>query len=337
MRGLLIWILLLVIAGVAYAGYWAFYTNNISPTDRRVSLNIPTGSDMAALEQQLVERHILSNMSSYQLTARVKGFDRVIAGHYVFNKRMNNREIVNMLQRGIQTPIKLNIYNVRTPSALAGLVGRTLEIDSTALLAVLTDTAYCHRKGLNTENILTHYIVDNYEMRWNTPIADWDKMMDSLYLAYWTPERQAAAAALSLSPTEVMILAAIVEKECILDRELPVVAGVYLNRLRINMPLQADPTLVFAAGDYAAQRVTARHKAIESPYNTYLHRGLPPGPICMPRKKSINAVLHPEQHEYIYFCANPDMSGNSLFSRTLEEQNRVANSYRKKLDSLNIH
>ena len=134
-----------------------------------------------------------------------------------------------------------------------------------------------------------------------------------------------------------MILASIVEKECMKDKELQTVAGVYLNRLKIDMPLQADPTLVFALRDFDAKRVTNYHKDYESPYNTYKHTGLPPGPICLPFKKSIDAVLNAEEHDYLYFCANPDMSGYSVFSRTLDEQNKVANLYRKKMNEMNIH
>ena len=141
---------------------------------------------------------------------------------------------------------------------------------------------------------------------------------------------------MGLNPAEITTLASIVEKECIFDKELPIVAGVYLNRLRINMPLQADPTLVYASRDFEARRVTDYHKGFESSYNTYIHAGLPPGPICMPKKKSIDAVLNADQNDYLYFCANPDMSGYSVFSKTLAEQNKIAVQYRKKLKEKNI-
>jgi UPF0755 protein len=330
-------IVLVVLALVAGgAAYWVLFKNNISPSDSRPSLNVPTGSQMSDLTKLLIDKGILQSMQTFELTAQIKGFKTVKPGHYVFNRFMSNREIVNMLQSGRQTPVKLVIYNIRTREEFAGLVGRTLEIDSVAFLAKLNDPDFCAGYNLDTNNILNLFITDNYELKWNTSIVNFTNYMKGYYDKFWNGARRDKAKEMGYNPSQITTLASIVEKECTFDKELPTVAGVYLNRLRIDMPLQADPTLIFATRDFAARRVTQYHKDVESPYNTYQHSGLPPGPICMPKKKSIDAVLNAEQHDYIYFCANPDMSGYSVFSRTLAEQNKIAVEYRKKLNELKV-
>ena len=332
--------LLLVIAAVAIiagvGGYWILIKNNIAQADGRPYINIPTGSDVKAVMSLLSERHILQDMSTFEIAAQIKGYKAVKPGHYVFNKSMGNREILNMLASGRQTPVKLVIYNIRTKEDMAGLVGRTLEIDSVSFLAKLSDPAFCAQFDLDTDNILCHFMADNYELKWNTDIDGLIQKMDDSYRRYWTAERLDTCGMKGLKPAQALILASIVEKECIFDKELPTVAGVYFNRLHSDMPLQADPTLVFATRDFNARRVTDYHKTFESPYNTYLHSGLPPGPICIPKRKSIEAVLNAEQNDYLYFCANPDMSGYSVFSTTLAEQNKIAVEYRKKLKELKV-
>ena len=328
-------ILVVLIAGGG-AAYWLFVKNNIAPSDSRPFVNIPTGSKMKDVMALLSEKKILVNLKSFEIVANIKGYKTVKPGHYVFNKQMSNREIVNMLQSGKQTPVKLVIYNIRTKEEFAGLVGRTLEIDSVAFLAKLNDPDFCKSYGLDTNTIMAHFLTDNYEFKWNTNIDDFAARMDGYYDRFWDGDRTDKAKALGYTPSQVTTLASIVEKECIFDKELPTVASVYLNRLRIHMPLQADPTLIFALRDFDAHRVTNRHKEFDSPYNTYMYKGLPPGPICIPKRKSIEAVLDPDETDYIYFCANPDMSGYSIFSRTLAEQNKVAALYRKKLDELKV-
>ncbi len=328
----------LVLIGLVAAGavYWVLLKNNIAPVDTRPFINIPTGSGMDDVLRLLSDKGVLQSMQSFEIASKVKGYKAVKPGHYVFNKSMSNREIINMLQSGRQAPVKLVIYNIRTKAEFAGLVGRTLEIDSVEFLAKLNDPGLCAGYGLDTNNILILFVADNYDMKWNTTIDDFMKRMKGYYEKFWQGDRRDMARQMGYDPAQVTTLASIVEKECIFDRELPTVASVYLNRLRINMPLQADPTLKFAMQDFDAHRVTDRHKMYESPYNTYHHAGLPPGPICMPKKKSIDAVLHADSTGYLYFCANPDMSGYSIFSKTLAEQNKTAVEYRKKLDEMKV-
>ncbi len=310
----------LLLAFVAIVGglagwYYIFNVPNIN--GKKVSIKIPTGASYNDVKQLLHNNEVLKNENSFDLVSSLKNYPgQVKSGYYVFYRGMNNRQIVNMLKSGIQTPVTLVVYNIRTKEEFAGLVGRTLEIDSNKLLAKLNDTAFCNELGLDTNNILTHFIVDNYEFYWNVPMNKFFEKMTSSYNEFWSAARTNKANAIHLSPTDVTVLASIVEKEVIRDKELPTVAGVYLNRLKIGMPLQADPTLIFALRDFTARRVNSRHKEYDSPYNTYKYAGLPPGPICMPRKKSIDAVLNAEEHEFLYFCANPDMSGFSIFSKS---------------------
>jgi UPF0755 protein len=329
-------IIILFAVMAAGAAYWIFLYNNIAVSEARPFINIPTGADVSTVISLLAEKHIIRSEQAFQLAAQIKGYKTAKPGHYVFNRAMSNREILNMLQSGRQTPVKLVIYNIRTKDELAGLVGRTLEIDSVAFLARLDDPDFCHIYHLDTNNIQDLFIADSYEMKWNTHIDDLMARMKNSYEAFWGDGRRAKAREMGYNPAQVTTLASIVEKECMLDKELPIVAGVYLNRLRLNMPLQADPTLKFARKDFDAKRVTDYHKGFDSPYNTYLHTGLPPGPICLPRKKSIDAVLNPDVNDYVYFCANPDMSGCSVFSKTLSDQNKVAVQYRKKLDEMKV-
>lgn len=329
-------ILLLLLAAGGFV-YWVAFMPNVNPAFKG-GIKIPSGSTYEDVLNILEEKKVLKNTLGFDIISKLKKYPgKVKPGYYTFGKNLNNRQIVNILRAGLQTPVQLVVYNIRTKEDFAGLVGRTLELDSNALLAKLNDKKFCKEVGLDTATILTHFITDNYELYWNTSLESFISRMFSTYDDFWNDARRAKARQWGLTPSEATTLASIVEKEVIFDKEMPTVAGVYLNRLKIGMPLQADPTLVFALHDFSARRVTSYHKDFDSPYNSYKYPGLPPGPICMPRKKSIDAVLNAEQHNYLYFCANPDMSGYSIFSATYEEQQKIAAQYRKKLNAMNIH
>ena len=330
----LLFLLCLIVGAFAY---YLFAMPNINGS-KRVYIKIATGSTYPEVLQLLKDKKILKSEYGFDIVSKLKKYPfKVKSGYYGFDANMNNRQLVNLLRAGLQTPVKLVIYNIRTKKEFAGLVGRTLEIDSNALLSKLSDVEFCKTLGVDTNKILSLFIVDNYDFYWNISLNKFLETMNLAYTKFWTIERREKAAALNLSPVQITTLASIVEREVIRDKELPTVAGVYLNRIKIGMPLQADPTLVFALRDFNARRVTAYHKNFDSPYNTYMYAGLPPGQICMPRKKSINAVLNYEDHQYLYFCANPDMSGYSIFSKTYKEQMKVAAQYRRKMDAMNVH
>lgn len=337
MRNFFLLLILLSSSCVAYIAYATLYSPNIN-ADKKITIKISTGADYGEVMMLLRQKKILKKEWSFNLVSYLKNYPaHTHAGNYVFYPGMNNRQIVNILRYGIQTPVTLVVYNIRTKNDFAGLIGRTLELDSTTILKKLNSPQFCNSLHSDTTNILGKFVVANYDLYWNATFETLVAKLNDGYQNFWNTERKAKAAALQLTPAQVTVLASITEKEVIRDSELPRVAGVYLNRLRIGMPLQADPTLVFALRDFSAQRVTSVHKDFDSPYNTYKYAGLPPGPICMPRKKSIDAVLNFEKHSYLYFCANPDMSGYSVFSETYLQQMRVAAQYRKKLNELNIH
>jgi UPF0755 protein len=335
MRTLFAIFIFLLLAGIAFA-YWVFAAANID--EKKIGVKIPGGADYEQVLHILHENNVLKSEFTFNIVSNMKRYPgSVKSGYYVFNHNMNNRQIVNILQLGLQTPVTLVIYNIRTKEEFAGLIGRTLEIDSAFFLSRLNDENFCHGYKLDTANILTHFMVDNYELYWNCSMDRFTEKMDSAYHNFWNDERKAKARALELNAEQVTTLASIVQKEVRWDKELPTVAAVYLNRLKTGMPLQADPTLIFALHDFDARRVNSRHKEYDSPYNTYMHKGLPPGPVCMPYKKAIDAVLNSEKCDYLYFCANPDMSGYSIFSKTYQEQIKTAAQYHKKLNELNVH
>lgn len=337
MRKILILVFVLLLSVALFVFYQLFQSNNINADRTSYYANIPTGSDFKTVLATLHKKKMLLNYETFELIAKLKGYDKnVKPGRYIFSRTMSNREIVNMLMAGLQNKVKLNLYNVQTKSDFSGLLGRTLELDSVSILDSLNSETFCVGYGCNTENILTHFIYNDYEFFWNVSVDAMFEEFDMAYHDFWNEDRKSKAASWGLTPTKATILASIVEKECMRENELDKIAGVYLNRLRIGMPLQADPTLKFAAGDLDARRVTNYHKSFDSPYNTYKYKGLIPGPICLPRKKSIEAVLNADTNGYLYFCASPDMSGRSVFSKTLNEQNRVAALYRKQLDLRNI-
>lgn len=329
-----------VIIATSGIGY-VFLLNNVNTASgekKTITIKIPTGSTFDDVIDILKTNNALKNYQTFGVVSRMKGYDKKVrGGNYVLRAGMGNRAIVNLLKGGLQTPVQLVIYNIRTREEFAALVGRTLELDSVEVFSRISNPAFTKTYDTDTHNILSRFIVDNYEFYWNVSPEKFFAKMNEAYISFWNPQRLAKAEALGYTPAQITTLASIVEKEVIFDKEMPIVAGVYLNRLRIGMPLQADPTLVFARRDFDARRVTSYHKEYDTPFNTYKYAGLPPGPICMPRKKSIDAVLNAEPHSYLYFCANPDMSGYSIFSATYEDQMRVAASYRKKLDAMNIH
>jgi UPF0755 protein len=330
---------LVVILGIAGAGlgYMLFISPNINST-KPIIIKIPTGSTYNDVLQILRDKKALKNEWTFDLVANYKNYlANIKPGNYILTRKMDNRQLINVLRAGLQSPVTLVIYNIQTKEQFTGLVGRTLEIDSNQLLAIINSDTFVKKYNLDTNNIISRFIMDNYEFYWNASTQNFFKKMEEGYNAFWNDDRKEKAKDLNLSEAEVMTLASVVEKECMWDKELKTVAGVYLNRIRIGMPLQADPTLKFALRDFDAKRVKGIHLSYDSPYNTYKYKGIPPGPICIPKKKAIDAVLNAEKHEYLYFVANSDMSGYSVFSKNLADHEKARRLYIKKLNEMNIH
>jgi UPF0755 protein len=258
------------------------------------------------------------------------------SGRYEIRPGMSYLDIVRMLRSGRQTPCKLTFNNIRLKTDLAERIGQQMMFSSDDLLSRLNDPAVARSFGLDTATILTLFIPNTYEIYWNTPVDRFLERMKKEHDRFWTADRLAKAQALHLSPTEVGILASIVEEETAKHHEYPIVAGLYLNRLRKGMLLQADPTVKFAVGDVTLKRILNAHLQIDSPYNTYRYPGLPPGHIRIPAIPAIDGVLNYSRHNYLYMCAKEDFSGTHNFAVTLGEHNRNAERYRNALNRLHI-
>lgn len=298
---------------------------------------IHTGSGFSAVVDSLTRLHYIDRPADFEWLARLKHYDeKVRPGRYRLTDGMSNNALVNLLRSGMQEPVNVVIQNVNTAAELAGRAGRRLEADSAALAAVIFDPSYLKERGLTRATALALFIPDTYECYWNTSASGFMEKMEKARDRFWNTARKGKAAGLGLNVAQVVTLASIVEKETAKDREKPAIAGVYLNRLRIGMPLQADPTVIFAWKDYSIRRVTGVHTSLKSPYNTYQNTGLPPGPICLPSVASIDAVLNADRHNYLYFCAKEDLSGYHNFAANLDEHSRNAKKYQRALNKLNI-
>ncbi len=299
---------------------------------------IPSGTDFRGVMDILARDSILRHPGTFKLLARQKHYQKAIRpGRYIVRGGMNNSKLINMLRAGLQQPVNVIIHNIRTKEQLAGVVSHQLEVDSAGLVHLLSNPSFVAGYGMDTATVIALFIPDTYQFYWNTPAERFVKRMYSEYKKFWSRGRLEAAQRLGLTPMKVMTLASIVEEESSHTDEMPEIAGVYLNRLNKGIRLQADPTIKFVLHDFDRQRIITKDLKIDSPYNTYRHAGLPPGPIRIPSKTSIEAVLHAERHPYIYFCAKADFSGYHHFSRTLAEHNRYARTYRRALNKKRIY
>ena len=283
------------------------------------------------------EKDILKNERSFIYVSYRKHYDlKVKPGRYKIQAGMNNNELVNLLRSGRQEPVRLNIQSARTVAELAGKLSHQIEADSSGLMKLFLDPSCLKQFGIDTYNVFVLFIPNTYEMYWNTSAQQLLKKMSLEQNIFWSARRRELLCTTGMNIDQVVTLASIVEKETNNDQEKPDIAGVYINRLKKKWPLQADPTIIFACQDYSIRRLTAKHLKIDSKYNTYIHAGLPPGPVCIPSVSSIDAVLNFRDHKYMYFCAKEDLSGSHNFAVNLAEHNRNAKKYQQALDRLNI-
>lgn len=289
--------------------------------------------NMLALEQT----GKLHNTRALIRLAKLTGYAALIKpGRYELEKGLSNIKLLRMMVAGKQTPIDLVFKYAQRKSDLITFLCTRLEADSTALLQLLNDSLNCDTLGFTRENVIAMFIPNTYNLYWNTSAPKLFKRFYGEYLKFWNDERKAKLGRLNLTQQEVSTLAAIVMKETNRKDEMPVVAGVYLNRLKQGMPLQADPTIIFALNDNSIKRVGGNMLAVESPYNTYKYSGLPPGPICTPNTYAIDAVLNAEQHNYIYFCAKEDFSGYHNFAASFAQHQINARKYQRELNKRGV-
>ena len=323
---------------IGYQLYKAFLKPNTWVKDEKsATLYIPTGSDFNDLKLSLYEKGIVINRLTFEWMAKRKNLENNIhPGKYLINDGMTNTQLIDLLRSGKQTPVNLTFNNLRTRESFAQRISRDMEPDSSEIIGLLNDDDYLSIFGFSSETILTMFIPNTYEVYWNTSGKELMDRFFTEYNKFWNEGRRQKAAQIGLTPVQVSILASIVEKETNQNDEKARMAGVYLNRLQKNWMLQADPTVVFATGDFTIKRVLNIHKEIDSPYNTYKNYGLPPGPICIPSIASIDGVLNREIHNYMFFCAKDDFSGYHAFAETHAQHNINANKYRQALDKENI-
>jgi len=340
MRKLLIYGFYLILAAclAVTAFLWiVVFKPNVKP-DTALRIYLPSGSSFESLTDTLRSSEALKSERNFLITAKLKSFDRSLkSGSYLIEPGMNNSEIVNMLRSGKQAPVNVTFNNIRTLDELAARVGSQIEADQEALSRFFADESNYSADGFTRETLISVFLPDTYQLYWSLDPKGFYRRMLKEYKTFWNDKRLASASALNLSPVEVSILASIIVEEAAKADEMPRIAGVYLNRLRKGIPLQADPTVKFAVNDFTIRRVLNEHLEVDSPYNTYKYSGLPPGPVRCPTKPSLEAVLKAEKHEYLFFVAKADFSGYHHFSRTLSEHNRYAAAYRRELNKRRIY
>ncbi len=316
------------------------YTPNIHIKEKPQYIYLENKTPLDSLVKIL--HPYLQNTSTFRWASKIKRFSGAKAGKYKLIDRMNNNNLINMLRIGKQEEVNVTFNNQNSLEDLAGTISKYLAPDSLSFLRSMKDSEFLRDKKFANETALLMYLPNTYRFYYNTSAEKFRNKMWEEYNKFWNKERREKARNIGLTPVEVGILASIIQQESTKKEELPRIAGVYLNRLKDNWLLQADPTLKYAyqkkkGNNLVIKRILNKHKEIESPYNTYKYKGLPPGPICMPDIPSIEAVLQPEKHNYYYFVADMKRPGYHLFSTNLKDHINKANSYHTLLNKLGIY
>jgi UPF0755 protein len=334
------WIIILffvTLLGVGFRSYQLYHYTFDANINTPGSIIIPMNATYDQVIDSLKKHQIIMNYKAFDWVAKRKKYAELIKpGKYLLDKGLNTNEILNMLRSGNQQPVMVTFNNLRFIEELAGAVSKYIEPDSLELIQKFNDPAIQEKYGFNKNTFHCMFIPNTYEFYWTTTSDQFLERMSMEYKRFWNEDRTNKAKELGLTPEEVMTVASIVQEESNKKDEKPVIAGLYLNRIKRGIPLQADPTVKFALGNFHIKRVLKTHLAVDSPYNTYKYPGLPPGPINFPEISSIESVLHAANTPYIYMCARQDFSGYHNFSRTLSGHNENARKYKAALDSLEI-
>ena len=326
-------IILFGIAGVAHIYYYFFAPPfQIKET---AYIYIDRDDDVDSVYHKIAEAGNPKQMHGFESLVRYQGYT-LKTGRYAIKPTDNMRYLHRRLSMGYQTPIKLTIGSVRTLDRMARNVSRQLMIDSTEVANLLNDTAYIRKIGYSKETLPALFIPNTYEVYWDMSAEDFMARMQKEHKAYWNEKRMKQAEAIGLTPIEVATLASIVEEETANQAEKPMVAGLYINRLKRGMLLQADPTVKFSLQEFGLKRILFRHLEVDSPYNTYKYAGLPPGPIRVPSYQGLESVLNYTKHNYIYMCAKEDFSGTHNFAVTSAQHAANARKYQQALNRKGI-
>jgi UPF0755 protein len=325
---------LLIVGLRAYQLYNYIFKDNVK---NEYILIIPEGAGFEQVLDSLEANDVLINYKAFKWVSKKKNYPEAVKpGRYIIREDLNTNQLVNILRGGIQEPVNVIFNNVRFKEELAGKISGYIEADSASILELFSDTDKIEKLGFNPETFKAMFIPNTYEFYWTTTAEEFAERMKQEFDEFWNEERKSRAKAIGLTPVEVTTLASIVAEETARADELKRVAGLYVNRLKRGIPLQADPTVRFAMGDFSVNRILNSHLETDSPYNTYKNPGLPPGPINFPEIAAIDAVLYHEDHNFIFMCARGDFSGYHNFSTTLTEHNLNANKYRQALDENKI-
>ena len=323
-------IFIIFCGGVFYL-YHALWGNGVN-NQADFELYISTGASYDDVNNQLVSENILKSPFLFDLLADQMNYKKetVKSGKYIIKPKSSIRSLISKLRSGNQDPIDITFNNIKTIEELAGRISHQVEPDSISILNTFLLDRNVRDRGYTKESVPTLFIPNTYQVYWNITPQGFVNRMISEHERFWTSNnRKKKADGLGLTPAEVTTLASIVQKESNDSEEQLTVAGLYLNRIKIGMPLQADPTVIFAIGDFSIRRVLHKDLLYESPYNTYLNVGLPPGPICIPEPSVIDAVLNAEDHKYLYMCLKPGYNGGHLFAENLTDHNKNARTYQR--------
>lgn len=330
----LILFLLLSILGISFTfyAYQMVYTPNFLVGKESRILFIREGATFKDVQKELHEGSYVQDLVSFSFLAKLMEYDEHIKpGRYVIKADMNNLEAVRSLRSGKQEPVDVTFNNVRLIKDLSEKITHNLGMKPEEFEAALIRFTMNNNKGFTKDNVMAMFIPNTYEVYYNISPDGLVQRMSMEYDKFWNESRRSKAKAIGFTPLEISTLASVVQAESVQPDEAPVIAGLYINRLKQGIPLQADPTLVFAVGDFSLKRVLNEHKEIDSPYNTYKYRGLPPGPINLPEIRSLEAVLNYSQSDYIYMCAKEDFSGRHNFTANYQEHMNNAIRYQRAL------
>ena len=333
---LIVSLMLIAAAIFAFVAYQAIMAPTVQGQDT-VYIQIRPDDNARSVEEKLATSADFKTMKAFAPLMKHYKYDaRVKPGNYAIRPGDSMRDICLRLLSGNQTPIKLVVPPVRTIDRIAGAVGKQLMTDSASIATLLTNKELIDSLGFTIETFPALFIPNTYEVYWTMTPEQFVTRIVKEYGRFWNADRKAKAQALGLTPIQVSTLASIVDEETNKNDEKPLVAGLYLNRLKRGMLLQADPTVKYAHGDFALRRILLAQLTIDSPYNTYKYAGLPPGPIRIPSMSGIESVLNPTKHNYIYMCAKEDFSGYHNFATTLSEHNANARRYQQALNRRGI-
>ena len=331
-RTILLVVVIVIAVGCTMAYNKVFKNNNVAV--EKVVVTVPKNATFNQLMDSLRIHQVLLDEKSFQWVCKLRRFQTPKMGHYELHEGMNNKDITTLLRQGQHYGVKFTFNNLRTKNQLVEKVDHRFFFAPEEFSALLNDNDFLANYGFDTATCIAAFIPDSYEFFYDITVEDFFERMMDYYKRFWNDERRKQAEEIGLTPTEVAVLASIVEEENYKASEKAMIAGVYMNRLNKGMLLQADPTVKYAVGDPTLKRILLEYTKVDSPYNTYLYPGLPPAPIRIPEASTMDSVLHYTHHNYLYMCAKDDLSGYHNFAATLAEHNCNAAAYHRALNRL---